>query len=367
MINSKQQPLVSVVTPVYNGDTYLAECIESVLAQTYQNWEYIIVNNQSTDRTLEIAHHYAQQDDRIHIHNNEEFLALMPNWNHALRQISSESKYCKVVHADDWLFPECITEMVKVAETNPSVGLVGAYGLKGDRVYCDGLPYTSTVVSGRELCRLAFFHQSFFVFGSPTSLLIRSDLIRSRKTFYESHIYADVEACYNVLQNSDFGFVHQVLTYTRLHDESQTSTHQDLRVNLLGRLTVLKRYGPVYLSAEEYDKFLERKLNNYYKFLGQCVLQRREKAFWDYHKKWLADLGFPLSLSKLLKTALRELYIMLISSLLPSKVRSRYLTSRLGQTESKKYSKISNQETYKESIDQGKITREALPGGVREV
>jgi glycosyltransferase involved in cell wall biosynthesis len=48
-------PLVSILTPVYNGEKYLAECIRSVLAQTYQNWEYTIVNNCSTDKTLEIA------------------------------------------------------------------------------------------------------------------------------------------------------------------------------------------------------------------------------------------------------------------------------------------------------------------------
>ncbi|MCB0227477.1 MAG: glycosyltransferase, partial [Anaerolineae bacterium] len=54
-----RQPLVSVVTPVYNTDKYLADCIESVLAQSYDNWEYVIINNCSTDRSLEIAQRYA--------------------------------------------------------------------------------------------------------------------------------------------------------------------------------------------------------------------------------------------------------------------------------------------------------------------
>ncbi|HWG97207.1 MAG TPA: glycosyltransferase, partial [Nitrospira sp.] len=55
-------PLVSIVTPVYNGEKYLAECIESILAQTFPRWDYTIVNNCSTDRSLEIAECYAQKD-----------------------------------------------------------------------------------------------------------------------------------------------------------------------------------------------------------------------------------------------------------------------------------------------------------------
>src|SRR5918997_9141 len=153
-------PLVSVATPVYNGEKYLAECIESVLAQTYQNWEYVVVNNCSTDRTMEIAQVYARKETRIRIHNNQEFVSALQNHNTAFRQISPASKYCKVVHADDWLFPDCISQMVKVA----------------------GLPYPSTVVPGREICRSTLLRRQY-VFGSPTSVLFRSDLIRDRKTF----------------------------------------------------------------------------------------------------------------------------------------------------------------------------------------
>lgn len=319
-VDLQVQPLVSVVTPVYNGEQYLAECVESVLAQTYENWEYVIVNNCSTDHSLEIAGHYAQQDARIRIHNNDEFLALMQNWNHALRQICAESKYCKVVHADDWLFPECIMEMVKVAEANPSVGIVGSYALKGDRVFCDGLPYPSTVVPGRETCRLSLRPDGPYVFGSPTSLLIRSDLIRGRKTFYNEssfyagvqNVYADVEACYEVLQDADFGFVHQVLTCTRTHNESQTSIHRRLNTGILGKLAVLTKYGSVCLSSEEYEKRLEKRIRGYYAFLGRSVLQRKEKEFWDYHKAGLKKLGFSLSWVRLTTATIKELYRKLV-------------------------------------------------------
>ena len=83
-----RQPLVSVVTPFYNEEKYLAECIKSVLAQTYATWEYIIVNNCSTDKSLEIAKVYQERDPRIRIYNNEMFLNQIENFNYILRQIS---------------------------------------------------------------------------------------------------------------------------------------------------------------------------------------------------------------------------------------------------------------------------------------
>ena len=66
-MTSTHAPLVSVVCPVYNGETYLRECVDSVLAQTYSSWDLAIVNNCSSDRTLAIAQEYAARDSRIRI------------------------------------------------------------------------------------------------------------------------------------------------------------------------------------------------------------------------------------------------------------------------------------------------------------
>src|SRR5882762_4604970 len=133
-MDKSTQPLVSIVTPVYNGAEFLAECIESVLAQTYQNWDYTIVDNCSTDGTGEIARRYVAKDSRIRLHENQKFLRAIPNHNNAFRHISPNSKYCKVVFGDDWIFPECIEQMVAVAEEHPSIGIVSAYALEGKKV-----------------------------------------------------------------------------------------------------------------------------------------------------------------------------------------------------------------------------------------
>lgn len=301
------QPLVSIVSPVYNGEKYLRQCIESVLAQTYQNWKYIIVNNCSKDGSLTIAQNFAKRDARIRVHNNTEFLSMVQNFNHSLLQISADSKYCKVLHADDLFFPECLSQMVALAEQNPSVGIVGSYVLEGVRVKCDGLPYPTSVVPGSEICR-STLNRELYVFGSPTSLLIRSDLIRGCTPFYNDRYLqvVDQEACYHLLQNVDFGFVHQALTYTRLHTTSTTSSTSTLNRRILEELMLLIDYGPIYLSKAEYRKCLSQRMDKYYKFLSQSIFERRNKDFWNFHREGLKKLGLRTRWCQLAKATCKD-------------------------------------------------------------
>ena len=303
----ESQPLVSVLTPVYNGERYLSECIESVLAQTYQNWEYCIVNNCSTDRTLEIAQTYAERDKRIRIHNNKEFVSFSQNWNIAFRQIPLSSRYCKVVHADDWLFPECVMRMVELAEAHPTVAIVGAYALRNDHVAWDGLPYPSTVFPGREICRKSFLGGPY-VFGSPTSLLIRSDEARKRPEFYSNtNLHCDIEVCLDILADRDFGFVHQVLTFTREHSEAQSAFSRRFGTDYLATLEHLTKYGRTYLSEREFEGCLTRCWERYYAFLGAKVFQTTEKGFWKFQRNKLEKLGYSLSHLKVAMPVLVEL------------------------------------------------------------
>lgn len=296
-------PLVSVLTPVYNGERDLRECIESVLAQTYTNWDYTIVNNGSTDRTLEIAREYAARDPRIKVHDNETFVRVIENHNIAFRLVSPQSKYCKVVAADDWLFPECLEKMVGLAETNPRIAVVGAYGLAGKSVIWVGLPYEKRVIGGRELCRSALLGARY-VFGTPTAVLFRADIVRSRHAFYnESNLHADAEAYFEFLENSDFGFVHQVLTFSREDEGSLTSYSQRFNTYMSGHLYVLKVYGPKYLNGEEVEHMRSVRLREYYDYLGWQVFKMRGRDFWKFHRAKLAELGLPLSVLRLAAAA----------------------------------------------------------------
>lgn len=321
------QPLVSVVTPLHNVEEYLAECIESVLSQNYQNLEYIIVNNCSTDKSLQIAEQHARQDPRIQIHTNAEFLQMIQNWNHSLHYISPESRYCKIVHGDDWLFPDCITRMVELAEAHPSVGMVSSYRLEENRVTLAGLPYSTNIIDGREICRL-YLLDDLFVFGSPTSTLIRSDIIRSREKFYnESNIHADLEACFDILQTVDFGFVHRVLTFTRRHNEANTAFTRRFSTYDIAALHLIKTYGKVYLTEKESESVNEKYLRRYYRQVVRKTSRLKKSnylpkriEFWRYHRKALKEIGYPLDLYRLLKFMFIDLYNRVISKVMINQV-----------------------------------------------
>jgi glycosyltransferase involved in cell wall biosynthesis len=301
------QPLVTVLTPVFNGERYLETCVESVLAQTYDNWEYIIADNHSTDGTSRIARRYEAMDARIRFHEGSEHLPVMKNWNRGLRQIGPDSKYCKIIHADDILMPECLSKMVSVAERHPSVGIVGAYRIDEDRVNLDHLPYPTDFVTGGEICRRRLTGGPD-MFGSPSSILIRSDLIRRREKFYnEQNIHADTEVCFELLNDSDFGFVQQTLTYTRRHNESMTSFINTIHTKQVQQLVRLLKYGKSFLSDEEFRLHLARLEKSYYRFLGREAISgvvrkdRREKRkdFWAFHTHALSSVGYRISKPRL--------------------------------------------------------------------
>jgi glycosyltransferase involved in cell wall biosynthesis len=216
----------------------------------------------------------------------------MKNHNRALGFISSDSKYCKILHADDWIFPTCIESMVKIAEENHRIAIVGSYGLWGNEVACDGLPYPEKIFDGKEICRKTL-QGEIYPFLSPSSTMIRSDIVRKKSNFYnESNLHADVEVCYEILNSNDFGFVHQILTYIRRHDQSLTSSiaykHDML---LYSNMDLLLKFGPKYLNKEKFLQIMSQKINRYYKVLGQNRFKKMPKGYHEFHRKKLSEMG----------------------------------------------------------------------------
>ena len=344
-MQQKSPPLVSVLTPVYNGEEFLDDCIESILRQTHTNYEYIIVNNRSTDRTLDIATRYAQQDSRIRIHNNTEFVPVIANHNIAFNLMSPEANYCKVVSADDFIFPECLARLVECAEANPSVGIVGCYQLSGAEIRWQGFDYPRSVIPGIEMGRRAFFsNDKKFGFGSPTSLMYRADLVRATKEFYpNASPHADTSACFEQLTKSDFGFVFQVLSYEHKHEATQSWTSEKLNRGASANLNDVLQYGPSYLNPQEWKEQVDLLLHAYHRYLAANYLfASRDEEFWNYHKGRLAELGYPLRGIDLLKGVFREL-------LHPAEAIGKG-SKRLSALRAMRQSRIERQKTHETSV-----------------
>jgi glycosyltransferase involved in cell wall biosynthesis len=288
---AKSAPLVSVITPFYNTEQYIAECIESVLAQTYSNWEYILVNNQSTDASRSIAERYARGDSRIRLLDTPKHVGQVENFNAALTYMSPESQYCKMVLADDWLFPECLELMVALGEAHPSVGIVGSYRLFGDEITGDGLPYSSVVISGRKACQ-HMLRDGYYLTGSPTSVLVRADIVRKMQPFYpEGRLHDDTEACFRVLAEHDLGFIHQVLTFSRKDSESLTFEVAHLGPGPLRKFMFARQYGPQFFPENEGRKYVRRESDFYGQFLAESLFEFKGKEFWDFQRSGLRAMG----------------------------------------------------------------------------
>jgi glycosyltransferase involved in cell wall biosynthesis len=301
------RPLFSVITPFHNTARYLAQCIESVLAQSYSCFEYILVDNCSTDGSSEIAETYAHRDSRIRLIRRSRLISQVQNYNGALTEISDASLYCKIVQADDHISPECLRLMVEAFEQSESVGLVSSYYLKGDTVRGSGFPYPTGLVSGKEMGRL-YFRTGVYVFGSPTTVAYRSSLVRSQQPFYdESLLHEDTEKCMQILQHWDLGFVHQVLSFLRLGNESVSSAFRSFQPDTLDRYILVQRYASAFLEQDEANGLKEESRREYYRVLSQEALRFRETPFWQYHKSGLKTLGETFAWSRLTLQIIRDL------------------------------------------------------------
>lgn len=295
-------PFVSILTPVFNGETYLRPCIESVLKQTFQDWEYIIVDNCSRDATPAIVRGYAQRDKRIRVVTNRSFAGIIENHNIAFSEMSAKADYCKVVQADDWIYPECVERFVGLCEAQPTVALATAYRLDGDHVGLKGLPESQSIFSGREIVRSFFFDERRDIFGSPTSYFLRAAAVRAHPPFFNpDNMYADVEACIKILREGDFGFIHEVLTFTRRPADAQTPRSHYLRVTYPSYLWIMKNHGDAFLTSEEKDALTRKHLRAYYQVMARDLVNLRRNAnYWRYHLRSLRAVGHPFNPLRLL-------------------------------------------------------------------
>lgn len=121
MIILEKTPEISVIMSVYNGEKYLAEAIESLINQSFSDWELVVIDDCSTDSTGEILRHYSEVDGRIIVHTNETNLKLPSSLNKAIAL--SRGKYIARMDADDICMPERFEKQYDFMKKNPDIAL----------------------------------------------------------------------------------------------------------------------------------------------------------------------------------------------------------------------------------------------------
>lgn len=229
--------LVSICIPVFNGEAFLSESLQSVIHQDYPSLEIIIVDDGSSDGSLAIAADYAKKDNRIRIEKNPGTLGLVQNWNKCIRL--SSGQWFKLHFQDDLMEPYCISEMLNFAlQHDASLVLSDRTYLyekgidKGHRhlfetrlkkldVYIDH----TRLVSVEEIADIFtgdFLGYNFL--GEPIVGLLNKKCI-TRYGEYDTNFLqvSDFEFWLRVSLNEGLGYIKKPLTKFRVHDSSQTS------------------------------------------------------------------------------------------------------------------------------------------------
>ena len=120
-------PMISVVMPVYNAEKYVAEAVESILQQTYTDFEFIIIDDCSTDNSYGILQTYAAKDIRIRLFKNDVNNKLPKTLNFGIAQ--SNGKYIARMDADDISLPERFAKQVEFMESHPEIGVCGSFAV----------------------------------------------------------------------------------------------------------------------------------------------------------------------------------------------------------------------------------------------
>ena len=209
---------VSILTTVYNREKYLAACIDSVLASSYQDWELIIVDDVSTDTSVAIAKNYEKKDARIKVYVNQTNLGDYPNRNKAASY--AKGTYLKYLDADDLIYPRGLEVMVHAMEQFPEAAL----GIS-QKVVEDVKPFPF-VMEPKETFTREFLMRGVLGLG-PTGTIIRRDVFEKLGGFTGTRYIGDTEMWYKIALAYPVVKMQDELIFWRQHDDQEITKGLD--------------------------------------------------------------------------------------------------------------------------------------------
>ena len=223
-------PAISVLIPCYNQARYLAQTLESVLAQKNVSFEVIISDDASTDDTAIIAERFASADPRVRFQRHQKNLGMASNWNWCLDQARGE--FIKYVFGDDYLTaPDSLEQLLAPLLADPLVTLSTSARLI---VNADTKPVATTQgfpgtcrLSGKEVITHCLLENRNLI-GEPSAVLFRRSTARPFDGSFRQLI--DVELWYHLLTVGDFYYIDKPLCAFRRHELQQTALNQPGRL-----------------------------------------------------------------------------------------------------------------------------------------
>lgn len=297
-------PDISVIVPVYNVEAFLQRCVDSILCQTFRNFELILVDDGSPDHCGEICDSYARRDSRIHvIHQKNGGLSAARNTGIDYVMAHSNSRWLVFVDSDDWVHPEFLARLYRAAEQTlckisacgfyntsgaplPEVQEFSAVAMSADDYYCGNIHENATPAACNKMYNRSLFKSLRFPIGK-----LHEDEFTTYLALYKAgKIGVIMDALYAYYQNPE-GITHSDWSPRRMHvleafEEQIAFAQEHQNSRLLDKCVeqyIYSTYEHLQKAQVVYRKELRKKLRNALKLGRTCgCFPGNFKNHWAY-------------------------------------------------------------------------------------
>ncbi len=240
----KEQPLVSVIMPCYNGEKFIDEAIESVINQTYKNWELIIVDDGSTDKSKKIINNYLS-DERIYYICHTKNIGIPSARNTGIN--TSGGEFIALLDQDDkWLPNKLDLQIDKFYESKPEVGLVfgniDVVDLYGNIIYeVKNVKINFEKINQRDLTRHLFLN----CFIPSITVMYKRKCTKEVGRFDEAILWGgdDYDLWLRIANKFKFAYVNKVLGIRRLHDNNYSQTERMIKGSMQLTNSIVRKHA----------------------------------------------------------------------------------------------------------------------------
>lgn len=240
----KNDPFISVIMPAYNVEQYISDAIESILKQTYKNFELLVVDDASTDKTNSIIQSFRKKDNRIVVVRNKRNIGVTKSLNKALKL--AHGKYIVRMDADDWSYPERLKLQIQLMEYHPNVVVSGSYIEVCDR-------YLKTKYIRKYHLTDASIRKHLFrysPFAHPATIW-QAGVLKKERYDERIGICQDYELYFRIGKIGKFMNLSKPLFKLRMHEQSVSSVRSKYQLHS----TILIRFIAVLLYGYSMSKF----------------------------------------------------------------------------------------------------------------